>query len=103
MQPSAISPQPSVNMWSGRPRPLPLTLVLLLLLPLTFSIPAQAQDHPVALKGGKLLTITHGTIENGVVVMQGGKITAVGAASSVNVPGDAQVIDVSGMTVYPGL
>ncbi|MBZ5665281.1 MAG: amidohydrolase family protein [Acidobacteriia bacterium] len=62
-----------------------------------------AQDHPVALKGGKLLTITHGTIENGVVVMQGGKITAVGAASSVNVPSDAQVIDATGMTIYPGL
>ena len=103
MQPSAISPQPSVNMWSGRPRPLPLTLVLLLLLPLTFSIPAQAQDHPVALKGGKLLTITHGTIENGVVVMQGGKITAVGAASSVTIPSDAKIIDATGMTIYPGL
>ncbi|HLX83254.1 MAG TPA: amidohydrolase family protein [Terriglobales bacterium] len=64
---------------------------------------AVAQDKPIVLKGGKILTVTHGTIENGVVVMQGGKITAVGAASSVNVPGDAQVIDVSGMTVYPGL
>jgi imidazolonepropionase-like amidohydrolase len=35
--------------------------------------------------------------------MQGGKIIAVGAASSVNVPSGAQVIDVTGMTVYPGL
>ena len=41
---------------------------------------AGAQDKPIALKGGKLLTITHGVIDNGVVVMQGGKITAVGAA-----------------------
>ena len=64
---------------------------------------ANAQDKPIALKGGKVLTITHGTIENGVVVMQGGKITAVGAGSSVNVPDGAQVIDVTGMTVYPGL
>jgi imidazolonepropionase-like amidohydrolase len=62
-----------------------------------------AQDKPVVLKGGKLLTITHGVIENGVVVMQGGKITAVGAASAVNVPADGQVIDTAGMTVYPGL
>jgi len=35
--------------------------------------------------------------------MQGGKITAVGAASSVNVPSGGQVIDVTGMTIYPGL
>ncbi len=62
-----------------------------------------AQDKPVVLKGGKLLTITHGVIENGVLVMQGGKIAAVGAEGSVSVPGGAQVIDVSGMTIYPGL
>jgi imidazolonepropionase-like amidohydrolase len=57
----------------------------------------------VVLKGGKLLTVTHGVIENGAIIMQGGKIIAVGAASSVNVPSGAQVIDVTGMTVYPGL
>ena len=62
-----------------------------------------AQEKPIALKGGKLLTVTHGVIENGVVVMQGGKITGVGAGGSVQIPANAQVVDVSGMTVYPGL
>jgi imidazolonepropionase-like amidohydrolase len=57
----------------------------------------------VVLKGGKLLTVSHGAIENGVLIMQGGKISALGAASSVKVPKDAKVIDVTGMTVYPGL
>jgi imidazolonepropionase-like amidohydrolase len=65
--------------------------------------PVSAQDKPIVLKGGKLLTITHGVLENGTVILQGGKITAVGPASSVTVPGGAQVIDVAGMTVYPGL
>ena len=55
------------------------------------------------LKGGKVLTITHGVIENGVVVMENGKISAVGVGASVKVPAGAQVIDVTGMTVYPGL
>ena len=64
---------------------------------------ALAQERPVVLKGGKLLTITHGVIENGTLVMQGGKITSVGAADSVTVPGGAQIVDVTGMTVYPGL
>jgi imidazolonepropionase-like amidohydrolase len=64
---------------------------------------AFAQDKPIALKGGKLLTITHGIIENGTVVLQGGKIIAVGPTSSVSMPSDAQIIDVTGMTVYPGL
>ncbi|MFZ0684462.1 MAG: amidohydrolase family protein [Terriglobales bacterium] len=94
MQPSA-----STLVWSGRPRPLPLLLLLVLLL----TLPVQAQDRPIALKGGKLLTITHGTIENGVILMQGGKIKAVGAASSVTIPADAQIIDATGMTIYPGL
>ena len=62
-----------------------------------------SQAKPVALKGGKLLTISHGTIDNGILVMKDGKIAALGAAGSVNVPADAEVIDVTGMTVYPGL
>ena len=57
----------------------------------------------VAITGGKLLTITHGTIENGVVVLQNGKIVAVGPAASTSVPKDAQVFDAKGMVVYPGL
>lgn len=81
------------------------SLITLGLLVLFFAaIPTiEAQDHPIALKGGKLLTITHGAIENGVIIMQSGKIVAVGPASSVSIPASAQVIDATGMTVYPGL
>jgi imidazolonepropionase-like amidohydrolase len=68
-----------------------------------FCLAAEAQDKPVVLKGGKLLTVSHGVIENGVLVMQGGKITSVSAAGPARVPRDARVIDVTGMTVYPGL
>jgi imidazolonepropionase-like amidohydrolase len=76
--------------------------VLLALLILCLSAVVLAQQ-PTVLKGGKLLTVTHGVIENGVLVMANGKITALGAAGSVNIPKDARVMDVSGMTVYPGL
>jgi len=57
----------------------------------------------IVLRGGKLLTVTHGVIENGVLVMQNGKITAVGPAGSTSIPRDAKIIDATGMTVYPGL
>ena len=57
---------------------------------------------PVAIRGGKLLTITHGVIDNGVVVMENGKITAVGPSGTA-IPRGAAVIDATGMTVYPGL
>ncbi len=65
---------------------------------------AAAQDgsKAIVLKGGTVLTISHGTIKNGVVVMQGGKIVAVGGAGTA-IPAGADVRDVSGMTVYPGL
>jgi imidazolonepropionase-like amidohydrolase len=62
-----------------------------------------AQEKPVALKGGKLLTVTHGVLENGVLLIQDGKIAALGTAASVKIPKDARVIDVTGMTIYPGL
>ena len=91
---------PSKPVWSGHPHPLPLLLTLFLAILVT---PALTQDKPVALRGGKLLTVTHGVIENGIIVMQGGKITAAGATSSVTIPSNAQIIDATGMTIYPGL
>ena len=65
--------------------------------------PPQDNAQPVAIRGGKLLTITHGVIENGTVVMENGKITAVGPSTSVKIPANGRVIDANGMTVYPGL
>jgi len=66
--------------------------------------PAQkaASSEIIALRGGKLLTVSHGVIENGVIVMQNGKITAIGGANTA-IPKSAKVIDATGMTVYPGL
>jgi|SRR5579864_7169089 len=64
---------------------------------------SESTSGTIVLRGGKLLTITHGVIENGVLVMRNGKIASVGAAGSVTIPRDAKVIDVTGMTVYPGL
>lgn len=77
-----------------------LQLVVILFV---FGLEAVAQQKPVALRGGKLLTVSHGTIEGGVLLIENGKIAAVGPANSVHIPKDARVIDVSGMTVYPGL
>jgi imidazolonepropionase-like amidohydrolase len=87
---------------SGIPRSL-AGLGMTILFLAAFTGASAAQQTPTVLKGGKLLTITHGVVDNGVVVMQNGKITAVGAASAVSVPQGARVLDVTGMTVYPGL
>src|ERR1043166_3508208 len=63
---------------------------------------AAAPNETIAIKGGKLLTIMHGVIENGVVVMHNGRITAVGGAGTA-IPAGAKIIDATGMTGYPGL
>ena len=88
----------AVGRWPLAARPILIAFGLFLL-----SVSTVAQQKTVALKGGKLLTVSHGVIENGVLLMSSGKITALGAAGSVAIPKNAQVIDVTGMTVYPGL
>jgi len=55
----------------------------------------------VAIRGGRIITVSGPVIEKGTVVVSGGKITAVGP--SVEVPAGARVIDATGQTVYPGL
>lgn len=57
----------------------------------------------IAIVGAKLLTVTHGTIESGTIVLANGKITEVGPSASTKAPAGAQVVDGKGMTVYPGL
>ena len=42
-------------------------------------------------------------IENGRVVVQGDRITAVGAAAAVGAPANAERVDLAGKTVIPGL
>lgn len=54
-----------------------------------------------ALTNATIETVTKGTIANGTVVISNGKIAAVG--TNVTVPQGAQVIDCSGMKVYPGM
>ena len=69
----------------------------------TWAQAAGAKSGTIAITGGKLLTVSHGTIENGVLVIVDGKISAVGEASKVSVPKDATIVDAHGLTVYPGL
>lgn len=55
----------------------------------------------IAIRGGKVVTITDGTIEGGTVLIDGGKIKAVGR--DVAVPEGTEVVDASGKWVMPGL
>jgi imidazolonepropionase-like amidohydrolase len=58
------------------------------------------QERPVVIRGGKIFTVTRGTIVNGVIIIRDGTIQAVG--KDLAVPADARVIDASGKYVFPG-
>ena len=64
---------------------------------------AFAQDKPLAFVGGRLLPVDGPPIDDGALVVRGGRIEAVGARAAVTVPADAVVVDVAGKTIMPGL
>lgn len=59
------------------------------------------QKGTVLIKGGTVLTVTKGTLENTDVLVQNGKITNIGKGLSA--PSGARTIDASGMFVMPGI
>jgi imidazolonepropionase-like amidohydrolase len=71
------------------------------------AVPAQITTAPapmgrdVLIKGGTVLTVTHGVIQNGSVLIRNGKIVEVGA--NIPAPAGAQVIDATGKFVTPGI
>lgn len=68
-------------------------------------VPPTVTPAPVtAIKAGKLIDVATGRVrDDQVIIVQGGKISAVGAAGTTVVPPGATVIDLSSKTVLPGL
>ncbi|MGH9736891.1 MAG: amidohydrolase family protein [Candidatus Acidiferrales bacterium] len=62
---------------------------------------AQNESNTTLIKNATVITITHGRIEHGSVLIRDGKIAAVG--TDVQAPADAKVIDATGMYVMPGI
>jgi len=67
----------------------------------------QKSDVPrgtIAFVGGQVITMQGDkVIQDGVVIVEGNKIKAVGSRSDVSVPAGAKAIDISGKTIMPGL
>jgi imidazolonepropionase-like amidohydrolase/Tol biopolymer transport system component len=58
----------------------------------------------VALSGARIITMRGDeVIDDGVIVIDGNRISAVGARGSVAIPADAKVVDVAGKTIMPGI
>ncbi|NMH60261.1 amidohydrolase family protein [Alteromonas ponticola] len=75
---------------------------------LAFNVKADKPSGVKALVGGKVVTMrdadnTQEVIDNGVVLISGNRIEAVGRAGEVAIPDEAMRIDAKGMTIIPGL
>jgi imidazolonepropionase-like amidohydrolase len=62
-----------------------------------------AQDRPQAFVGAKIIPIEGDEIPKGVLVIEKGKIVAVGAEGAVTIPDGANKIDAAGKVIMPGL
>ncbi len=74
----------------------------------TFPIETEALRKPtlvthgdVFIKNGRILTATHGSIENGSILVRGGKIVAIG--KNLTAPEGVPVIDATNKVVTPGI
>jgi imidazolonepropionase-like amidohydrolase len=75
---------------------LPAALILLA----TAARAEPAADGKIAIKAGRVITQAGADIEKGVIVIENGKITAVGA--DLKLPWDAEVLDRPDLVAFPG-
>ena len=64
-------------------------------------VPGAPQKRPIALVGGTVHPVVGQPIEDGVLLFEDGKITAIGR--DVKIPDNARQIEIGGKHVYPGL
>jgi imidazolonepropionase-like amidohydrolase/Tol biopolymer transport system component len=75
-------------------------------LSLSMEVAADKPTGVVALTGARIVTMAAkdgGIIEDGVIVVRGDRIVAVGPRGKVQIPADAKTVDVAGKTIMPGL
>ncbi len=71
---------------------------------MSMTLEADVPDTTVALTGARIVTMaddTGGVIENGTVLIERNRITAVG--SDIDIPAGAETVDLDGKTIIPGL
>ncbi len=62
----------------------------------------QSGSNEILIKNATIMTASHGTIENGSILIRNGKIAAVGRSQDVTASSGAKVIDATGMFITPG-
>jgi imidazolonepropionase-like amidohydrolase len=63
---------------------------------------AQSGEPILAVVHGRTYPVTSAPIDDGVVLIRGKKIEAVGAYGAVTIPAEAKIVDATGLVVVPG-
>jgi imidazolonepropionase-like amidohydrolase len=64
---------------------------------------ATPTDNTIVIRDATILTITHGKIEHGSILIRGSKIAAVGPNDQITAPAGATIINATGKFVMPGI
>ncbi|MCC6590727.1 MAG: amidohydrolase family protein [Bryobacterales bacterium] len=67
------------------------------------SLWAYAQTAPIAFVGARLVPVEGAEIADGTLVVEGGRIVAIGPTSAVTAPRGARRVDAKGKVIMPGL
>ena len=70
---------------------------------LALLVPLCAIAQPVAYIGARIIPVVGPEIADGVLIVDGGKIRAIGARAAVTIPADAKRVDAAGKLIMPGL
>lgn len=67
------------------------------------AVPLLAQENPIAFRGAQIIPIAGEPMANGTLVVQNGKVLAVGPAATITIPAGAEIRDATGKVLMPGL
>jgi len=73
---------------------------------LSMTVPADAPAGQIALVGARIVTMARedgGIIDDGVILIDGNRIRAVGRRGEIAIPAGARQVDLAGKTIIPGL
>lgn len=77
---------------------------VLVLSSLVLALPAPAEEHSVYIRAGRLIDVAAGKVlTDQTIVIEGERIARVGESGRIEVPANAEVVDLSRHTVLPGL
>lgn len=77
--------------------------IICLLVVFSMTASAFGQSRSIAFTNARIIPIVGAPIENGILLVQNGKIVAVGDARTVRLSSDVQIVDLAGKTIMPGL